>query len=85
MTGAEQAAFSRVQISWQCPRSEYPSRKLWDKSVRGKGNLGVQPIWATEPTSAMRKRLLAFVYKRSIVHVIRICKEPEKGKPGCRA
>ncbi|MDF3907798.1 hypothetical protein, partial [Paracoccus sp. AS002] len=25
------------------------SRKLWDKSVRGKGNLGLKPICATEP------------------------------------
>lgn len=28
---------------------------------------------------------LAFVYKRLIGDVVRNCKKPEKGKPGCRA
>ncbi|MAE92699.1 MAG: hypothetical protein CMI67_24515, partial [Pelagibaca sp.] len=33
----------------------YPSRKPWDKSVRGKGNLGHHPICATEPVYASNK------------------------------
>jgi hypothetical protein len=36
-------------------------------------------------TSTTREHSLAFVYKRSIDDLFRICKEPEKGKPGCRA
>jgi len=36
-------------------------------------------------TSTTREHLLAFVYKRSIADVFRNCKEPEKGKPVCRA
>ena len=36
------------------PRSEYPSRKLWDESVRGKGNLGRKPICATEPYGGLK-------------------------------
>ena len=35
------------------PRSAYPSQRPQDKSVRGKGSLGRQQIWATEPHRAI--------------------------------
>ena len=39
-------------FSTASPRSAYPSRKPWDKSVRGKGKSACHPICETEPIAA---------------------------------
>ncbi len=46
------------------PRSEYPSRKLWDESVRGKGNLGRKPICATCVTAPSARGILKLILAR---------------------
>ena len=41
----------------------YQSWKLWDKSVRGKGNFSVQPICPTEPRTVPHLSLLAALFE----------------------